>query len=467
MGTRIIDYDLFNKVAAIEHRALEQFPELKRQIELNLGECNFFPSFCGAYGNCVSVIFFHLPQAPDYMTDEDIVKFVQQEDIISGSLLSIHRPSFYEVYNVCVKNKYRGKGIVNNLFYAMFNFYYKKGMTKTFWLQIDFDNPYFSSVLKIYAKLGFKDPAISNLNSDREVQQDKYYLTLVKTNDFFQPNETIVFGNNFKEIYRQSLNPPRKEEVLISKNTLEYLFEQVEVSPVEIGGGLFVVDNVDGIPVMGLVNKNFNIGLENEVSPVNPSNGRVNRYAFHIHQKANRVFSDTFYASPSSRDIVALINYPQILCSLIFAQEGIYVTYRHPDFLIPNKSCSEVLSKAVFQDAINSEKMRVKQEGKFYRESDIKQAIDNFTQIANSITLRSLFQIFPLPEFERCIELTPQMLDLNIFIFGFIPINVIKNYFEKNSNSPGLPIEIDSRFGEMDEFQYAVNAEDDHQMDLS
>ncbi len=208
-------FKAFGCIGIIGKETLSTFPALMKRFEIIGKDCNQHQPFdmCAPYDNnkCKVDIAFYFDYCQVINSDNICLEDMKNPfDVIARHLdkvtaylscFNVKEGQVAEIFNVCTQNVSRGQRHMVEIFTKLEE-YLRAAGASMIWLGIDLNNPLWSQVLKLYVKLGFKDPKITRstiggFNIPMKVLRLTKNLKVVANQEL----DALLIANNLRDEY--------------------------------------------------------------------------------------------------------------------------------------------------------------------------------------------------------------------------------------------------------------------------
>ena len=254
------------------------------------------------------------------ITDINILKDMEEGNAkgkISAFLSVEYFDDIAEIYNVCTERSQRKKGIMKKIFQAMF----KEFPSNEYWLGVLLNNPFLNDALSLYLKVNFKPIGIAYTTPHGQTVTTPFISLYVDT--ITEQYENLYINNNKKYIdsmisfYKKSRDMC-SINLNLSKETVDYIYENYIEEDVEYGGAMDLVKERDfySLQITSVTKGTQNFQIKIPMYYIN----------WHTHPNICYIKNRCFIGWPSGMDMkYILLGYNKgLLLHFLFSKEGIY-----------------------------------------------------------------------------------------------------------------------------------------------
>jgi len=327
------DFLIYKNVIFLKNDHIDKVPAILERIESISPDCGSVYNKCGVYDTCVSYTVMKFKKTAG-ITPETLN---EHADELMGYLVAVvdHNRELTEIYDVCVAKKSRKQGAARELLEAIT----VKTIYPRMWLGIMLDNPNWDSVIKLYARAGFRHPLIYEKTPfgwdiGTSVVGLIYYDPSVKGVELIpsDPNIVIRDATELRERYLRETEKCTTNIVMSSQLAL-YLYTYLDKDR-EYGGEIVISEYKDNHAILAVNTEKI---YEGESPPNFVVNVPYNNITFHTHPRLCYIEHQCYIGWPSGMDMGYVVmgyvaEQNPLFIHFVVTAEGIYSVRLTTDF---------------------------------------------------------------------------------------------------------------------------------------
>lgn len=466
---RDIILDTKNSIIYINFQIIDWL--INEKITTILSDCSFPNNKCT---NCEGYKLIHIEEGKMAGLTEDnfllyksyfdavcsLYFYKKDNDLIYNKDDNIRKKvSVIEIYDVCVSQKSRNKGILNKMFESIIETAKEEFIL---WLGIDPYNPMWDTVLHTYTKFGFIDPYITYKNTqgadlpitvgfyrrykptDLEIEEARNKANELKK-DLFK--KSGMGGNKDLSMELELPKNSCTQKIFLSKNILEFLYGLLS-KDVEYAGNLRTIipqmaeadlKNVKDVDKRQVKQAYLGIYNENEKDLAKGEKMAVNyfptsRITFHTHPSICYRDLQCYLGWPSATDMASIFQtyYTKgVVLHLLISEEGLYFINLNPWF---QKASRHISKKCVLgiTETVKNHFLYDKEVSEMNRSKPFPELqYDNYMRFVNNLTINDLINREIKIKSCKIIMRKPYIINQPVFQVQFVSWKDLEKHVNK------------------------------------